>query len=266
VTCNAADHFVERLTWDEVARRLARGAAAILPIGAASKEHGFHLPMNTDRVQAEWLAARIADRFDALIWPTVGYGYYPAFVDYAGSISLSAAVFESLIQEIAAGIMRFGCRALFVLDSGISTLAPVDRALARLANPDVTHLRIHDGPLYRGAAAELARQSHGSHADELETSLMLALAPHLVDMARAEASPVLRQVAPGALTPSDAMSPNFSRSGSFGDPTSASRAKGEILLAAMVDDLFATVVTFLAGKAAAGVGADAMAQHRQDSP
>lgn len=64
----------------------------MLPIGAASKQHGFHLPTNTDRVQAEWLAARIADRFDALIWPTVGYGYYPAFVGYAGSISLSAGV------------------------------------------------------------------------------------------------------------------------------------------------------------------------------
>jgi creatinine amidohydrolase len=263
VTCNAADHFVERLTWDEVARRLARGAAAILPIGAASKQHGFHLPMNTDRVQAEWLAARLADRFDALIWPTVTYGHYPAFVDYDGSISLSAGVFEGLIHEIAAGIVRFGCRALFVLDSGISTLAPVDRALARLANPDVLHLRIHEGPIYRRAAAELAWQSHGSHADELETSLMLALAPDMVDMARAEASPVLRQETPGALTRSDATSPNYSRSGSFGDPTLASGAKGEILLAAMLDDLFAMVATFLAGQAATGVGADAVAQHRQ---
>jgi creatinine amidohydrolase len=263
---NAAEHFVEHLTWDEVARRLARGAVAILPIGAASKEHGFHLPMNTDRVQAEWLAARIADRFDALVWPTVTYGYYPAFVDYAGSISLSAGAFEGLILEIAAGIMRFGCRALFVLDSGISTLAPVERALARLANADATHLRIHDGAMYRHAAAELARQSHGSHADELETSRMLALAPHLVDLARAEASPARRQEAPGALTPSDATSPNYSRSGSFGDPTLASPAKGEILLAAMLDDLFAAVETFLAGQAVARVGASAIPQHRQGSP
>ena len=52
------------------------------------------------------------------------------------------------------------------------------------------HLRIHEGPRYRRAAATaLAEQSHGSHADELETSLMLALAPQLVDMARAEAEP-----------------------------------------------------------------------------
>ena len=49
-------NFIECLTWDEVARRIAAGAAAILPIGAAAKQHGFHLPLNTDRIQAEWFA------------------------------------------------------------------------------------------------------------------------------------------------------------------------------------------------------------------
>jgi creatinine amidohydrolase len=204
--------------------------------------------MNTDRIQAEWLAARLAGRIDSLIWPTVTYGYYPAFVDYAGSTSLSAPTFESLMQELAAGILGYGCRALFVLDTGISTLAPVDRALARLGNSDALHLKIHDGPRYRCAAAELAKQSHGSHADELETSIMLALAPHLVETARAEASPPLTHETPGPLTPSDPVLPNYSRSGSFGDPTLATRAKGEILLQAMVDDLVEQATVFLGAK------------------
>ena len=77
-------HFIERMRWDEVARRIDDGAAAILPIGAAAKQHGFHLPLNTDRIQAEWLAGRLAAEFDALIWPTLSYGHYPAFVEYAG--------------------------------------------------------------------------------------------------------------------------------------------------------------------------------------
>jgi creatinine amidohydrolase len=239
-------HFIERMSWDEVARRIENGAAAILPIGAGAKEHGFHLPMNADRVQAEWLATKIAERVDALIWPTVTYGYYPAFVDYAGSASLSAFVFESMIGEIAATILGFGCRALFVLDSGISTRAPVERALARFDAEKLRHLRIHDGLRYREAAAKLAEQSHGSHADELETSVMLALAPHLVDMSRAEASPAAAQATPGRLTPSDPSSPNYSRSGSYGDPTPATRLKGEVLLAAMVEDVLAQVTAFLA--------------------
>jgi creatinine amidohydrolase len=235
------------MTWDEVGSRIDNGAAAILPIGAGAKQHGFHLPMNTDRIQAEWLAAKVADRVDGVIWPTVAYGAYPAFVDYAGSVSLSAPVFESLIEEIAAGILGYGCRALLVLDTGISTLAPVDRALARLGSPDALHLKVHDGPRYR-AAAKLAEQSHGSHADELETSRMLVLAPHLVDMSRAEASPALTHETSGPLTRRDIASPNYSRSGSFGDPTRATRAKGEILLAAMVDDVVEQAKAFVAAK------------------
>jgi creatinine amidohydrolase len=207
-------HFIERMTWQQVARRIGDGAAAILPIGAAAKQHGFHLPLNTDRLQAEWLAARIAEPVDALIWPTLTYGHYPAFVEYAGSGSLSAATFETLVHEVAVGILGGGCRKLLVLNTGISTLAPVDRALARLDASRVKHVWTHGGPRYPRVAKGLAQQGHGSHADELETSLMLALAPHLVDMARAEAL--------------------------------ATSAKGEMLLGAMLDDLNEHVAAFVA--------------------
>ena len=239
-------HFIERMCWDEVARRIQDGAAAILPIGAAAKQHGFHLPLNTDRIQAECLAGRLAAEFDALIWPTLSYGHYPAFVEYPGSSSLSASTFEMLVHEIAAGILGNGCQKLIVINTGISTLAPVDRALARLDAHRTRHFWIHGGPRYPRAAKALAEQSHGSHADDLETSLMLAIAPHLVDMARAEASPALKQTTPGALTLSDPNSPNYSRSGSYGDPTRATAAKGEALLAAMLDDLSEQVASFIA--------------------
>lgn len=242
----AERHFVEHMSWDEVARRIARGAATILPIGAAAKQHGLHLPLDTDRIQAEFLASKLAARIDTLIWPTLTYGHYPAFVGYAGSISLSEATFEAVVAEIASGILAHGCRALFVLDTGISTRAAVGHALARVEAGNTLHLRIHEGPRYRRAAAELARQGHGSHADELETSLMLAISPAIVEMSRAEASPPVAQPAPGRLTHSDQTSPNYSRSGSFGDPTLATLEKGEALLAAMLDDLCEQATTFLA--------------------
>jgi creatinine amidohydrolase len=245
-------HFIERMTWQEVARRIGDGAAAILPIGAAAKQHGFHLPLNTDRLQAEWLAARIAEPVDALIWPTLTYGHYPSFVQYAGSASLSAATFETLVHEVAKGILGGGCRKLLVLNTGISTLAPVDRALARLDSGRAMHVWAYGGPRYPGVAKALSQQSHGSHADELETSLMLALAPDLVYMARAEASPAVIQDMPGPLTPSDENSPNFSRSGSYGDPTLATSAKGEMLLAAMLDDLHEHVAAFVAKPSESG--------------
>jgi creatinine amidohydrolase/Fe(II)-dependent formamide hydrolase-like protein len=60
---------------------------------------------------------------------------------------------------------------------------------------------------------------------------------------------------PGRLTPVDKASPNNSRSGSFGDPTLATREKGEILLSAMVDDITAQARDFLTGLARAATTA-----------
>jgi creatinine amidohydrolase len=51
---------------------------------------------------------------------------------------------------------------------------------------------------------------------------------------------------PGRLTPSDTSSPNYSRSGSYGDPTLATSAKGAALLAAILDDLNEQVAAFMA--------------------
>jgi creatinine amidohydrolase len=238
-------HFIERMHWDDVARRISDGALAILPIGSAAKQHGLHLPLNTDRIQAEWLAGKVAEGIDALVWPTLTYGYYPAFIDYAGSCSLSIATFEALVREIAGQILDGGCRKLLVLNTGISSLAPVDRALARVAYGRVRHLWIHEGPRYPRVARQLAEQNHGSHADELETSLMLAIAPHLVSMTRAEASSGVAREVPGALAAPDPASPHYSRSGTYGDPTRATAAKGEALLAAMLDDLHEQAAAFV---------------------
>ena len=175
------------LAWNEVEQRLAGGAPAILPIGAGAKEHGFHLPMNTDELQALWLADALADKTGALVWPVLTYGHYPAFRDFSGSISLSRPLFAGLVREISLEILRWKPRRLFVLNTGISTLGPVDDAIEGLDH--VTHLKIHQTPEYRAEARRAETQAFGSHADELETARMLAMAPQVVNMARAEATP-----------------------------------------------------------------------------
>lgn len=230
---------VANLTWDRVSARLEAGAAALLPIGAGAKSHGFHLPLNTDQIQAEWLARQIAAELDVLVWPTLTYGHYPVFVRYAGSCSLQAATFRAVVTEIIQGIVRFGPSAVLILDTGISTLKPVVEAIAELSDPRVRHLRIHEGPRYSRTADALREQCHGSHADELETSRMLAIAPDRVDMARAVASPPddTFDAYLGPLTPDDPSSPNYSKSGSFGDPTLATAEKGAKLIDAMVLDV-----------------------------
>ncbi len=238
--------LIASMTWGEVAARLARGAVAIMPIGAGAKQHGLHMPMATDQIQAEWFAGQLAKKIDALIWPALTYGYYPAFTAYPGSLSLTASTFEALVLEIAEGLIEFGAREIVILNTGLSTIAPIDRALGRVTQPSgVRHLKIYDGPRFRAAVAQVGEQSYGSHADEIETSILLAIAPERVDIAKAQDSPPPRSVGPvdGPLSRTDTTSPNYAPSGSYGRPTLATREKGLILSAAILADLEAAFAT-----------------------
>jgi len=107
--------WVAKLTWPEVEEHIQSGAVAILPVGAAAKEHGRHLPLNTDQLQAEWLSARLIEKANVLVWPTLTYGHYPAFTDYPGSSSLTTATFEKLVEEILQGIFGSGSKSALIL-------------------------------------------------------------------------------------------------------------------------------------------------------
>ena len=235
----ASKHEVAGLSWDQVGQRLAAGTAAILPIGAGAKQHGLHMNMATDQLFAEYFSRALADRIDALIWPTLSYGAYPAFIAYAGSVSLSNRTFQAVVTEIADALLGFAARRVLILDTGLSTIAPVEAAIRASRDPAlIRHVKVFAGPRFLKTADELKEQPYGTHADEIETSLMLAIAPELVDMARAAPCPFLPTgPSSGTLSPDDPSSPNYAPSGSFGDPTLASADKGARLLAAILDDL-----------------------------
>ena len=236
-------HFVVGLTWDQVAQRLSNGASAILPAGSGCKQHGLHLPMGTDRLQAEWFAAQLSAKIDALVWPTLTYGFYPAFSAYPGSLSVTSETLAAVAGEIVDGLIRYGARRIFVLDTGLSTNAPIAKALAAFQSPErVHHLKLYSGPRFLSAVNKLSQQSHGSHADEIETSIMLAIAADAVDMARAEASPHLSSgPQSGPLNRDDPSSANYSASGSFGDPLLASAEKGKKFVEAILEDLLESI-------------------------
>jgi creatinine amidohydrolase len=235
---DASSYEVASLTWDRVGERLREDAPAILPIGAGAKEHGLHMPINADQVFAEHFAHVLAEMTDALIWPTLTYGFYPAFVAYAGSVSLSAETFKALVTEIADAILGFGVSRLFILDTGLSTIAPVDGAIKASRDPSrIRHVPFFRGRRFLATAHDLMQQPYGSHADEIETSLMLTIAPSRVDMARAKPSPLsTKGPTQGPLSRDDPTSPNYSPSGSFGEATRASINKGSRLYAAILQD------------------------------
>lgn len=226
---------VAEMRWPEVRPALEAGAVAVLPIGAASKEHGPHLPMATDYLTAEALGRRLAERAFVLVWPTVGYGHYPAFVDYPGSTSLTDEVFGETLTQLIEDLRRAGATRALLLNTGISTIGAVERARA----DGVSACHVYRGERYLAAVERLAEQPRGGHADECETSVMLALHPELVDMSKAPTW--LEPVAPGRWSHTDPESASYSPPGIFGDATEATAAKGAALVSAMLEDLEAAL-------------------------
>lgn len=234
--------FVAQLRWPEVAQRISDGAVAVLPIGAACKQHGPHLPMNADFLQADWLSKVLVQRADVLIWPIVSYGYYPAFTDYPGSVSLANQTFAAMVREILNDIRRSGARAALILNTGISTIAPLQSAVDELQEAmPITLANVYQGRRYCSLTAEIEEQVGGGHADELETSILVAMDRAHVDLDKAETWTPVTMAAKGPFSRSDPGSPRFSPSGVWGDPTLASEEKGRRLLAAIVEDLLNAV-------------------------
>ena len=234
--------FAAQLSWPEVERRVKAGAVIVLPVGAACKEHGPHLPMNTDFLQAEWLAKALVLRAEVLVWPTVSYGYYPTFTDYPGSVSLTCETFQRMVQEILSEIRRAGARAVLILNTGISTIEPLQAAAGDMPESMRIELaNVYAGPRCRSVTEAIEEQPRGGHADELETSILLAIGHEHVALDKAETWTPLAMAVSGPFSRSEQDNPRFSPSGVWGDPTLASDEKGRRLLAAIVDDLFAAV-------------------------
>ena len=234
------ERLIERLSWDEVAADLAANRLVIVPIGAFAKEHGRHLPMNTDALTAQALALAAAEPLDALVAPVVGFGHYPAFVRYAGSQSLSPETFGALLRELLQGLVEQGARRLLLLNTGVSTERTVDQvALSLTAEPVVRPLVAHLRHLGNDADIDW-RQKGGGHADARETSLLLAIAPETVRTARAEpAESTAAEARKFPLSPYPDPDAHFSPSGATGDPTMADAEKGRRLLDAIVDEIVA---------------------------
>src|SRR5262249_16282530 len=114
--------FLEDMPWPEAERALTRDAVVVVPIGAASKEHGPHLPLANAWMMADYLRRRLAERTTVVVAPTVGLSFYPAFVEYPGSISLELDTARDVIVQVVRSLARHGPRRFYALNTGISTL------------------------------------------------------------------------------------------------------------------------------------------------
>lgn len=201
-----------------------------VPIGAL-EQHGPHLPLDTDTRIASAVAERLPD---VVLAPPLAYGASGENEGFPGTVSIGSEITKALLVEYGRSACRWADRVVFVNGHGGNGRSLVDA---------VTLLR------YEGRDAAwlpCAVPDGDAHAGFTETSLMLHLAPEVVDMKRA---------AVGATEPIRTLMPRLRRAGIvsvsangvLGDPTGATAEHGADLFASLVERATAQVARWEPG-------------------
>ena len=222
--------FLEKLSWDEAEKVLRADQVVVIPLGAEAKEHGQHLQLNNDWLMAEYFKERVLEKASVVVAPTINYSFYPAFLEYPGSTSLSEATAQAMVADIVRSLAHYGPRKFYIVNTGISTLRPLKAAATELANDGIL-MRYLDFTQEDPVETKW-RKSAGTHADEIETAMMLYIAPESVHMEKAKRD--LNPHQPGGLTRDPKGKGTYSPTGAWGDPTMATREEGQALVEASV--------------------------------
>ncbi len=203
----------------------------IVPVGSY-EQHGAHLPLNTDTQIAVTLATRLSETLaNSHLGPPITISASGEHQGFVGTLSIGNEVLHATVLEIARSA-DWAQRIVFVNGHGGNNTA-LFGAIQHINSEG--RMAMCWSPYIDGA---------DSHAGHTETSLMLAINPGSVDMAKAVIGTtiplcdVFNDLRTGGLK---TVSPN----GVLGDPTTATAESGRVILLKLLDDLVRSVNNWL---------------------
>lgn len=192
--------FMRDMTWMEYVERL-KTDIIFLPIGS-TEQHGPHLPLGTDAYQIERVAAMVAEKVDAVVAPTVCYGYKSQPYSGGGQLfpttSLSGQTLMMVVKDILLEFIRHGAKKIAVFDGHFENswflTEAIDLALKEYGKNDVRIIKDCFVGLMDMSLTEIIWPDGFpgldlEHAGLLETSFMLYMYPDLVQTDKIEYLP-----------------------------------------------------------------------------
>jgi creatinine amidohydrolase len=217
--------LIEEITSPEFAKLAKKKPLVIVPFGSI-EEHGSHLPLCTDAFQAEEIALRIAEQFDALVCPTIKYGECVSTRNFPGTISLSSETLRLLARDIVSELARNGIDKIMILTghAGGAHMAALKEG-ANAAIQQDRRLKVMFLSDYDIAYQLLGKEvpATDGHGGLIETSRIMHIRPELVGTSRPKGT----DTRPKFMLVADPE--KYNPSGIVGDSSWASAATGKKL-------------------------------------
>jgi creatinine amidohydrolase len=240
------ERFFPYLTWTDIQNMPDKDNVVLLqPIGAI-EQHGPHLPLIVDAAIGVAVLGKALEQLDtaipAYVLPPLCYGKSNEHWHFPGTITLSAQTLIAVLMEVGESLYRAGFRK-FVLVNAHGGQPQVMEIVARDLHQRyedfmVFPLFVWRVPHIAGELLSAKEAEFGIHAGDAETSVMLSILPDQVRMDAAVTEYPPESPTPSLLSmegqlPFAWTTRDLSRSGVLGDPTVATKEKGDRLLASV---------------------------------
>ena len=247
----------EKMTVREVREYLKRRQSVIVPTGVI-EQHGYHLPLCTDSIVAQRICTRAGRKIGMIVAPTLHMSFSGG--QLPGTINLNPNTVGAMLADVLRSLTVQGFRNLFLVlgHGGSENFRAIDNAMKLLLrdDPSFKNVMLVFAPAWRfGSGYMDGFRDHDWHAGWLETSLVMALAPELVQMDKLaldapESLAVMREhpdsyqyaqkpVDDDLVVPRMAQRPELEVM-VMGDPSKASPELGKKLVAESVDQMAET--------------------------
>jgi creatinine amidohydrolase len=242
--------FMPEMTKPEIEKLIANNPTVILPLGA-TESYGNHLPTGTEAFIAEGISRRIGEKANVLVAPVLNFSWVDWLTD-SGTIKFRQQTIIEIIEQLSLSLVKQGIKKILFLNAHfghVSASHVVARALHQHHGIKCASVEIYGiGPTFSEGILETKRGAWG-HGSEGPTSLVLALRPELVDMDQARPDfPVSKNdkfkcISSNTVEFEGRMINYYqhfdeiTQTGITGDPTSATKEKGEKLIEKMTDYL-----------------------------
>jgi creatinine amidohydrolase len=230
--------IIEEMTMAEFEAGLARSRTVLLPFGSV-EEHGPHLPLSTDTLEAYAVCKKAALQAPLFVAPPIHYGNCRSTACHPGTVSISTGTLKSLFKDIVTSLRSHGLRNFVALSGhaggahGMSLQDAGEELIARF--DDISVAVVTEFDLAREQGRGLIETEGDAHAGEIETSRILHSHPHLVKGTAPREFPTFP---PGILVRDKR---RYWPGGVWGDPGKATADKGARLEKMVVDSLLTLV-------------------------